>query len=417
MQFKDWSGAYRLFERERMDKEALFGAIREAAMEKLPADGPIVAMLDDTLVRKRGRKVAGAGWRRDPLGPHFQTNLVWGQRFLQFSVALPDDDCPGRARGIPIDFIHAPSAVKPKKSASEEAWKEYRQQQVLMKASAIAAGRLKDLARQVGGRQIICAVDGGYTNKTVLRDIPENMALIGRIRKDAKLFAAPDHGAGRGRRRVYGDALPTPEQMRQDESMAWRQVKAFGAGKHHLFDVKVMPEVRWIGTGNRTAQVVAIRPLGYRPRKGARLLYRDPAYLICTDPNMPLEELLQAYLWRWEIELNFRDEKTVLGVGEAQVRTPSAVESVPALIVASYAMLLLAGSKNSSESFLPRPKWHPQKPNDRWTTQQLLGAFRAQLWEIGMGPNLTHFAKKTPSTRSGVYSRNSLFSAVCYAQK
>lgn len=26
-------------------------------------------------------------------------------------------------------------------------------------------------------------------------------------------------------------------------------------------------------------------------------------------------------LWRWGIEVNFRDEKTLLGTGEAQVRT------------------------------------------------------------------------------------------------
>ncbi|MDR2051685.1 MAG: hypothetical protein LBQ63_07950, partial [Deltaproteobacteria bacterium] len=38
--------------------------------------------------------------------------------------------------------------------------------------------------------------------------------------------------------------------------------------------------------------------------------YRNPAYLLCTDPDLPVERLLQAYLWRWEIELNFRDEKT-----------------------------------------------------------------------------------------------------------
>jgi hypothetical protein len=419
MQFKDWSGAYRLFGRGRMDKQALFGAVREAALEGLLPDRPIVAMLDDTLVRKRGRKVDGAGWRRDPLGPHFHTNFVWGQRFLQLSVVLPDDACPGRARGVPIDFIHAPSAAKPKKTAPEEAWEAYRHQQALMKVSAVAAGRLKELARQVGGRRIVCAVDGGYTNKTVLRDIPENMALVGRIRKDAKLFAVPDavEGTGRGRRRWYGDALPTPEQMRQDESIAWRQVKAFGAGKHHLFDVKVMPEVRWIGTGSRTAQVAVVRPLAYRPRKGARLLYRDPAYLICTDPDMPLEDLLQAYLWRWEIELNFRDEKTVLGVGEAQVRTPPSVEAVPALRVASYAMLLLAGSKNAGGAFLPPPKWRPQKHEGRWTTQQLLGVFRSQLWKIGADSNLTGFADGTPLTRTPFYSPNPLFSAVCYSQK
>jgi len=39
--------------------------------------------------------------------------------------------------------------------------------------------------------------------------------------------------------------------------------------------------------------------------------------LICTDPDLALEDLLQQYIWRWDIEVNHRDEKTILGVGQA----------------------------------------------------------------------------------------------------
>ncbi|MCH8541897.1 MAG: hypothetical protein LAT58_14175, partial [Opitutales bacterium] len=57
-----------------------------------------------------------------------------------------------------------------------------------------------------------------------------------------------------------------------------------------------------------------------KPRKGSGRRYTQPAYLICTDPELPIEELLQQYIWRWDIEVNHRDEKTILGVGQAQVR-------------------------------------------------------------------------------------------------
>lgn len=110
--------------------------------------------------------------------------------------------------------------------------------------------------------------------------------------------------------------------------------------------MKTVEAVRWQGTGNKDVRLVVIRPLAYRPRKGSRLLYRNPAYLLCTDPGLPLASLLQGYLWRWEIELNFRDEKTVMGAGEAQVRESAAVETVPSLIVA---YLLLAGTSKSTE--------------------------------------------------------------------
>jgi hypothetical protein len=53
--------------------------------------------------------------------------------------------------------------------------------------------------------------------------------------------------------------------------------------------------------------------MGYRLTKNGKLLYRKPAYLICTDPNADIREILQAYIWRWDIEVNFRDEKITLG--------------------------------------------------------------------------------------------------------
>ena len=89
-QFTDWSAAYRLFERQRFDADALFAPVRREVVERLSQDEPLVVMMDDTLIRKRGRKVHGTGWKRDPLGPSFCTNFVWGQRFLQVSAALPD---------------------------------------------------------------------------------------------------------------------------------------------------------------------------------------------------------------------------------------------------------------------------------------------------------------------------------------
>lgn len=89
-QFVDWSAAYRLFEKGRFDREALFKPAKQAVLERLGQDEPLVVVMDDTLVRKRGHKVHGAAWKRDPLGPKFRNNFIWGQRFLQMSALLPD---------------------------------------------------------------------------------------------------------------------------------------------------------------------------------------------------------------------------------------------------------------------------------------------------------------------------------------
>ena len=64
-------------------------------------------------------------------------------------------------------------------------------------------------------------------------------------------------------------------------------------------------------------QLIVIAPLAYRLRKGSRLLYRDPGFLICTDPDLHPRDIIEAYFQRWDIEVNFREEKTLLGVGQA----------------------------------------------------------------------------------------------------
>jgi hypothetical protein len=419
-QFVDWSAAYRLFSKKRINRDEMFSPARGAVMERLAENEPLVVMMDDTLIRKRGHKIHGTGWKRDPLGPPFCTNFVWGQRFLQISAALPDIKQWGRARGIPVDFVHAPSAVKPGKKAPERAWEEYRQQQETTKISTVAAKRLHALRQRVAHRQIICAVDGGFTNRALFRQLPDDTTLIGRIRKDARLFMPPEKEMipRRGRRRWYGTALPTPEQIRQDESIPWQTVEAFAAGKRHQFAVKCIPAARWAGTGEHTVSIVIMRPLAYRLCKSHRLLYRNPAYLLCTDPDLPLERLLQAYLWRWEIELNFRDEKTVLGVGQAQVRKNTSTETVPAFLVASYALLLLAGSAEATtQTCLPRPKWRRANPTERISTQQMLSLFRAGLWKIAVSTNLRHFDVQNPGEQTPFYSSKSLASAACYATK
>src|SRR6516162_5625001 len=61
--------------------------------------------------------------------------------------------------------------------------------------------------------------------------------------------------------------------------------------------------------------------------------------------GLSIHSLLQSYLWRWDIEINFRDQKSLLGVGEAQVRHPRSVQNQPAMAVAAYGLLLLAAAQ------------------------------------------------------------------------
>jgi hypothetical protein len=105
-------------------------------------------------------------------------------------------------------------------------------------------------------------------------------------------------------------------------------VQAFAAGNVHDFDIKFITPLRCKHAGGeRQLSLLIVRPIAYRLRKGAHLSYRKPAYLISSDPTLAPQQILQAYLWRWEIELNFRDEKTLLGFRQPQVRGDPAVRT------------------------------------------------------------------------------------------
>ena len=221
-QFMDWSPAYRLFSKQRVDTSKLFEVARSEVLQELGSEQMIVAHLDDTILKKTGKKIPGTAWRRDPLGPRFQTNFIWGQRFLQISLALPDHHGCCQSRAIPVDFHHCPTVKKPRKNAEEQDWKNYREQQRKLKLSKQGVERIiqlrNDLDKQGAiGKQLIVSVDGSYTNEQVLKNLPEGVTLIGRIRKDSKLYSPPENQSGKGRKRFYGERLPTPEEIRQSD--------------------------------------------------------------------------------------------------------------------------------------------------------------------------------------------------------
>ena len=425
-QFMDWSSNYRLFQSGKMDLGHLFGVVRKELVKKeLDTQSPIYGQMDDTLIKKKGRKVSGTAWRWDPLGPPFNANFIWGQRFIQLSISLPEKQGPSRARAIPVDFFHAPTVPKPKKSDKKEAWDTYKEKQKKAKLSQKGLERIIELRKNldedgVYHRELIVGVDGSYTNETVLKKLPSRTTIIGRIRKDTKLNDLPNkEDLTTGRTRIYGQEIPTPEEIRRNEDIPWQNVKAYAAGKEHTFNVKVIKDIRWRKAGKQNLQLVIIRPLAYRLTKKSRLLYRDPAYLICTNPKLDIEKLLQAYLWRWDIEVNFKEEKSILGCGQPQVRTKEPVEKVPAFFVAVYAFIQLAAHRAHRVpqiDRLPRAKWYSYKTEKRNTTGDIINEFKAQLWAKSMDVSFSHFVNQQNIQRSGKNRINPAISAALYAR-
>ena len=115
-----------------------------------------------------------------------------------------------------------------------------------------------------------------------------------------------------------------------------------------------------------------------------------------------MDQILRTYIARWEIEVNFREEKSLIGVGQAQVRHPVSTQAVPVMAAASYSMLLTAAGqvvgRTVAQESLPSPKWRDSSPL-RASTQTLINHLRHELWRPAL--NITHFASSgRPQTKS-----------------
>jgi hypothetical protein len=413
----DWTADYRLYSEERIDCRNILLQIRKEVQALNAGQKRLITALDDSLLIKTGKKIPGVKYARDPMGPPFQVNFVRGQRVIQMSAAVTED---GQAKMIPVLFHDASTPVKPGRKATEAEWSNYKEECKARRLSVRGVECIREMRAQT---ELDCdlwvAVDGSYTNSTVLNNLPAKTVLIGRIRSDAKLFYLPESGrVGAGRKRIYGDPAPTPEEIRTDEDRPWQIVKAYTSGKMHEFKVKTLKYLRWRGSGQKqTLQAMIIAPLRYRLSLGSKLLYHNPAYLICTDPEIPADTLLQAYLWRWGIETNFRDEKSLLGTGQAQVRNPASVKAVPQMMVAAYSLLLLAGIKQLGVKGLPPldniPKWQDPTKKQGASTNDLIKLLRLQLWGDSISSNnKSDFASSTNSQRSRFNIRVPAFSSV-----
>jgi hypothetical protein len=375
-QHKDWRADYFLFSRCPWNPAQLFTPIVQRALAWCPGRYIGIA-IDDTRLRKTGPRIQQAFYQRDPLSPKFYVNLMFGLRFLQASLLVPlFRQAKVGSRALPIAFeevsvVKHPRRKLPKSKGSqakrneplELEWKQYRAAQKIHNLSTRFADlmhRLRATFDACGAAQkiLLLAVDGSFCNRTVFTTVIQGVELIARARKDIRLcFRAQD-----GPRRFYGLQKLTPEQVRLDDSRPWKATTVFYGGKRRKVEYKEVAGIFWQGGARkRPLRLLVVRPTRYRKRKSGRYYYRQPAYLLTTVVQGTVRQLLQIYFDRWQIEVNHREEKDTLGVGQAQLRNFTSVPKQPALAVASYSALLLASLQAfgalRGEAYAALPKW------------------------------------------------------------
>lgn len=384
----DWSADYRLFSRSPWKTQDLFKPAIRRSLDYLGNDKFICVAGDETKIKRAGRKVKRSRWMRDPLSPPFQVNFIKGIRIIQFAVILPLHRIANvSARSIPVLFEPVESLEKPKKKASSKekaAYNKAKRKNTMCNQSVEHMQSLRKAFDAAGAfsRIILFTLDGGFCNRKVFKATLERCHLLARCRKDAKLcFAAgnPAHP-----QKKYADHKFTPESVRKDESIPYKSGKFFIGGKYRKIRYKEVQNVLWQrGAGEKPLRLIVLEPIPYHLSPHSKVNYRDPAYLLTDATNMKIHKLIQSYVDRWEIEVNHRDEKQNLGVGDPQVWNDASVDRFPAFIVASYAFLLLAsleayGAKRTDE-YLQPPKW--QRRRTRPSCLDLLALLRKEAFE------------------------------------
>ncbi len=282
---------------------------------------------------------------------------------------------------MPIRFIHTPPLTKPGKRANAAeilTYKKLCKTQNLSTRYIEEVRKLREHLDAIGcTKKQLMVTDGSFCNRICMNLNMPGVEALARARKNSKLcYRAEGNG-----RRTYGVNKFTPEQVRQDDSIPWQSAIFFYGGEWRRIRFKVLRDVLWqSGTKTRPMRLLVVAPLPY-VKNGIRN-YRQPAYLLTTDLEATAEFLLQSYLDRWQIEVNFREEKSVLGVGEAQVWSEKSAERQPSFRVAVYSALLLSSIlkyKDVPPIDEEIPKWR-DKPQ-RNTCRALIGMIRSETLE------------------------------------
>jgi hypothetical protein len=379
---EDWSADYYVFSRSKWETDLLFAQVFKAGLSTREPSRFIPVAIDDTGKKKCCKSRGLTSWMRDPLSPPFHVNLQNGLRFVHAALLLQYHDKGQGCHAATVAFDLCPPVKKPGKNATEEQWAAYREQKKQHNLSLTGVKiieRLRHTADEAGyaSKKLHVVVDGSYTNRTVLLSPLDRVDVTGRTGKKTALHK-PATGGGR---RVYGERLPTPEEIRKDTSIPYSTAACHFGGKLREVRYKEINRVLWPHGGKRRLlRLIIVAPIPYQAPGKAHRYYREPAYLLSTDLESPVADILQAYLDRWQIEPLHRDLKEGLGLGQAQVWNEQSVKRIHSAVAAIYAMLKIAALQTygpeRTGDFPPLPAWRNKNKRRRASQHDLITMLR-----------------------------------------
>ena len=321
------SRAHQLFAYARWSPDRLGLALLELVVARLvPAGASIELVVDDSLFRRRGRRVHAAFWTHD--GSALRHTLGYGNRWVLCCVLVTLPCC---CRPIALPVLFRLWAGKGSTTPVE-----------------LAVQMVQLVAAAFPDRHIDVVGDAAYSSPA-LRTLPEQVSWTLRLRRNARLDGpTPPRTGRRGRPRLRGARLGSPAELAEHAVFTPVEVRRYGLrGQARLAVVDCL----WF------------EPFHTRPCRV--VLVRDPGIaagydlaVISTDLTSPAEAIVARYAARWAIEVTIFDAKQVTGAGQARNRLRAAAErTVPfALLVQTPVVLWYA------DHGTPPATWTPPAP-------------------------------------------------------
>jgi len=368
---KHYSSYHRVFSAARWSLDAVGLAVFDLIQ---PFLGEMVILgIDDTLARKRGLKMFGCGMHHDPLlSSRSKTITNWGHSWVVLGVIVELPFRPGHYFCLPILF-----RLYLNKQKAQKHRRAYR------KRTELAVAMLDRLCKHRENQHFHVVGDSAYGGKSVLCHLPKNCDLTSRLVKDARLYDAPPapKAGARGRPRVRGKKLPTPQAMLAGRCRR-ESLDIYGRSE----EVRIAHgEARMFAAPERPLRVVAVEAL-----EGGR--GQEAFYSTChaADPK----DVIAWYAQRWSIEVAFHDSKQYLGFEEPQGWSQLAVERTAPLAMLLYSLIVLWFAREGHRVYEPLEcPWYTAKSEPSFA--DMIATLRRQ----SIRKNILSLALQGPGSR------------------
>jgi hypothetical protein len=341
-------------------------------------------LVDETLERRRGRKLAYKGWFRDAVRSTQATTVTTpGIRWLCLCLLVP---VPWSKRRWALPFCTVPVCSE----------KNCQKRRRLFRGGVGLTVDLMIKVRQWLGqsRPIRLIGDGGFTNiDLVLHCIGQKIEQIGRLRLDAALYDAPQEKpkGTRGRQAAKGARQISLKQRLADTNTIWKTV-----------------EITWYGGEQKNVQIATGTALWYvsgnQPARLRWVLARTPgqtstdkaAAFFSSDISTPPEQIVACYAQRWNIEVFFEEVRACLGFETQRGWTNNTIGRTTPCLFGVFSIVTVLAKRLFPEKLPVRQTaWYTKEDA---TFRDALSAVRDHLWRYNTMPDRKN--NKTWSSKS-----------------